>query len=120
MAAYIALLRKDGDSDFGVDFPDFPGCVTAGRTLEEAHRMAAEALTFHIESMVSDGEPLPEPSSLDTVMTDRHIRDAVAFLVEITRLSERIRVSVMLPENLIAAIDRMSSNRSRSLAEPAR
>ena len=33
---YVAYLHKDRDSDFGVSFPDFPGCVTAGRTLEEA------------------------------------------------------------------------------------
>ena len=40
MASYVALIRKDPASDYGVDFPDFPGCVTAGRTLEEARRMA--------------------------------------------------------------------------------
>ncbi len=28
MATYIALLRKEKDTDFGVDFPDFPGCIT--------------------------------------------------------------------------------------------
>lgn len=33
MTAYIALLRKKPTNDFGVDFPDFPGCVTAGKTL---------------------------------------------------------------------------------------
>lgn len=32
---YIAYLHKDGSSDFGVSFPDFPGCVTAGKTLEK-------------------------------------------------------------------------------------
>ena len=41
---YIAYLHKDRNSDYGVSFPDFPGCITAGKTLEEAHRMAAEAL----------------------------------------------------------------------------
>ena len=46
---YIAYLYKERDSDFGVSFPDFPGCVTAGRTLEEGRRMAAEALALHIE-----------------------------------------------------------------------
>ena len=45
---YIAYLHKDKDSDFGVSFPDFPGCVTAGRTLEEARQMAVEALTLHM------------------------------------------------------------------------
>jgi predicted RNase H-like HicB family nuclease len=32
MAEYIALIHKDAGSDFGVSFPDFPGCVTAGST----------------------------------------------------------------------------------------
>jgi predicted RNase H-like HicB family nuclease len=49
---YIALLRKDLDSDYGVDFPDFPGCITAGSTLEETRAMAAEALEFHIDGML--------------------------------------------------------------------
>ncbi|MBL0942631.1 MAG: type II toxin-antitoxin system HicB family antitoxin, partial [Alphaproteobacteria bacterium] len=33
---YIALIHKDKNSDFGVSFPDFPGCITAGKTLDEA------------------------------------------------------------------------------------
>jgi predicted RNase H-like HicB family nuclease len=52
MGIYIALLRKEKDSDFGVDFPDFPGCITAGKTLEEAHKGASEALRFHIKGML--------------------------------------------------------------------
>ena len=59
MAAYIALLRKDAGSDYGVDFPDLPGCVTVGRTLEEARRAAADALALHLESMAEDGEAAP-------------------------------------------------------------
>jgi predicted RNase H-like HicB family nuclease len=46
MAEYIALIHKDPDSDFGVSFPDFPGCVTADATLEEARALAAEALAL--------------------------------------------------------------------------
>ena len=121
MTTYIALLRKDQASDYGVDFPDFPGCVTAGRTLEEARRMAAEALDLHIEGMLEDREPIPEPSALDTVMRDPHHREAVAFLVDVpTRPTKAIRINVMLPEDLVAAIDRTTTNRSRFLAEAAR
>lgn len=43
MTSYVGLLRKDAASDYGVEFPDFPGCVTAGRDLDEARRMAVEA-----------------------------------------------------------------------------
>src|SRR5688572_32839008 len=49
MASYVALLRKGKKSDYSVSFPDFPGCITAGKTLDEAYRLAAEARAFHIE-----------------------------------------------------------------------
>jgi len=35
MASYIAVIHKDPDSDFGVSFPDFPDCITAGATIDE-------------------------------------------------------------------------------------
>ena len=68
MRQFIALIHKDAGSDFGVSFPDLPGCVTAGATLDEARDMAAEALALHLEGMVEDGEAIPEPSSLEAVM----------------------------------------------------
>ena len=121
MTAYIALLRKDTRSDYGVDFPDFPGCITAGRALEEARRMAEEALAFHVEGMRHDGEAIPPPSSMDAVMADRHNRNAVAFLVDLPAHSRRaIRINVSLPEDVVQSIDRVSANRSRFLAEAAR
>jgi predicted RNase H-like HicB family nuclease len=121
MATFIALLRKDKGSDYGVDFPDFPGCVTAGATLEEARRMAAEALELHIEGMTEDGMPLPAPASLDTIMTDPENADAVAFLVDVPATTSRaMRINVTLPADLVQAIDRQSRNRSGFLADAAR
>ena len=81
MSAYIALIHKEASSDYGVSFPDFPGCVTAGSTLEEARANAVEALAFHIEAMIEDGEAIPEPSELTEVMRDRENHDAVAVMV---------------------------------------
>ncbi len=121
MTAFIALLRKEATSDFGVDFPDFPGCVTAGVTLEQARLMAAEALALHIEGMVEDGASIPTPSPLDIIMDDIVNRDAVAFLVETaTRPVKAVRVNVMLPEDVVREIDRLTNNRSRFLADAAR
>lgn len=90
MPYYYALLRKDPDSDYSVDFPDFPGCITAGRTLEEVRHMAEEALIFHIEGMIEDGDPLPAPRGLDFVMADPDNHDALPFPVPV-------------PDNLLAA-----------------
>lgn len=80
MPHYIALIHKDPDSDYGVSFPDFPGCVTAGRTLEEARALAEEALSFHARSMAEDGEPLPAPSSLNAVSALPEFAGAVVAL----------------------------------------
>jgi predicted RNase H-like HicB family nuclease len=121
MTAYIALLRKDSDSDIGVEFPDFPGCVTAGRSLEEAPRMAAEALELHIDGMAEDHTEIPSPSTLDAVMAQAEHRDSVAMLIEVaTRPAKSVRVNVTLPQDLLDAIDRTTKNRSRFLAEAAR
>ena len=81
MRQFIALIHKDVQSEFGVSFPDLPGCVTAGATLDEARDMAAEALALHLEGMVEDGAAIPEPSSLEAVMADPTHRDGVAILV---------------------------------------
>ena len=81
MRQYIALIHKERDSDFGVSFPDLPGCVTAGATLDEARTMAVEALALHLEGLEADDAPLPEPSSLEKVMADADNRDGVAILV---------------------------------------
>lgn len=120
MTSYIALLRKDDDSDYGVDFPDFPGCVTAGRTLDEARRSASEALELHVEGLVKDGVVIPVATTLDAVMGEAENRDAVAFLVDVATAPARsVRINVMLPADLVDAIGRATTNRSRFLADAA-
>ncbi len=121
MASYIAILRKDPDSDYGVDFPDFPGCITVGTTLDEARVMAAEALDFHVDGMIENGDAIPEPSSLEAVMSDPDHRDGVAILVDLPRKpNPSTRINVMLPQDIIEAIDGVTNNRSRFLADAAR
>jgi predicted RNase H-like HicB family nuclease len=121
MTTYIALLRKERDSDFGVNFPDFPGCVTAGKSLDEARRMAVKALELHVRGMLEDHEAIPMPSSLEDVMDDPDNRDGVAVLIEApTKPAKSVRVNIMLPEDLLKEIDRATPNRSRFLADAAK
>ena len=105
---YIAYLHKDKGSDFGVSFPDFPGCVTAGRTLEEAREMAVEALTLHMAGTIEDGEALPEPSTLDQLADDPAMQGAVSFLVSAEAPEKTVRVNIRARESQIEAIDRLA------------
>jgi predicted RNase H-like HicB family nuclease len=80
---YIAYLHKEKTSDYGVSFPDFPGCITAGKSLEEARRCAGQALALHVRGMVEDGELIPGPSSLKELADDPAMQGAITFHVEI-------------------------------------
>jgi len=102
---YIAYLHKDNDSDYGVSFPDFPGCITAGTNLEEARKMAAEALSLHTAGMREDGESLPRPSTLDDLRNDPAMKGAVAFLVDLREPEVTVRVNITARESEVAEID---------------
>lgn len=119
MTDYIAIIHKDPESDFGVSFPDFPGCTTVGRTLDEAKDMAAEALQFHIQGMVEDGDEIPYPSSLDAVMADPDAKSGAALIVSAELPSKPLRVNVLLEERLLKAIASVNDNRSKFLTDAA-
>ena len=120
MRFYIALLREEADTDIGVSFPDFPGCVTAGSDLDEARANAAEALALHVAGMTEDGEAIPTPASLDCIMADAENNDGIAIAVPLESPARKARYNVTLDVELVAEIDAVTSNRSQFLEEAAR
>ena len=124
MPSYIAIIHKDPESSFGVSFPDFPGCITAGDTLDEAFRQAHEVLPFHIRGMIEDGEAIPSPSTLEQVTADPDNAGGVPTIVNVQIPGKAVRVNVTFDEGLLAAIDAFAKahglTRSGFLAEVAR
>ena len=116
MANYIAIVHKETKSDFGVSFPDFPGCITAGKNIDEAKDMAQEALTLHIHGMLEDGEQLPDPSRLEEIMSDPDYANAIAYLVvSVPDAKPRtVRVNVTVPEMILKKIDAAAKKRGMS------
>ena len=111
MREFIGLIHKDADSDYGVSFPDLPGCISAGRTLEEARVGAQEALALHIRGMQEDGETVPAPSSLDDILANAENSDAIAIVAIAPEVTPRaLRVNVTIPEDVLAQIDRYAES----------
>ncbi len=87
MPHYIALIHKDADSCYGVSFPDIPGVTTAGDTIDEAMRQAADVLVFAAEDWTnSDGSSgFKPPRTIDQLRNDPEFiedsRDAVVAAV---------------------------------------
>ena len=62
MLRYTVILER-GDTSWSVYVPDLPGCVAVGATREEALELIRGAINMHLEGMLEDGLPIPEPCS---------------------------------------------------------
>lgn len=58
-----AVIVEKGETSFGAYVPDLPGCVAVGKSKEEALKLIAEAIEFHIEGLRDNGEQVPLPHS---------------------------------------------------------
>jgi len=108
---YQAIFAGAGTEQIDVAFPDFPGCVTVAATIEEAQKRAAEVLTFHIQAMVDDGDPIPTGGAEDALLEmiqdyeeegHRVILASIAVDIPTGRAK---RVNVTLPEYVLEALD---------------
>ena len=61
MKLRYAVVFEQTPNNYAAYVPDVPGCVSTGKTWDEMLAMIREALAFHIEAMLEDGEPPPEP-----------------------------------------------------------
>ena len=64
---FTVVLHRDRDSDYGVTVPDLPGCFSAGKTFDEALDMVREAIELHLEGLIGDGQPIPEPIGISAM-----------------------------------------------------
>ena len=79
MAHYIALIHKEPDSGYGVSFPDLPGVITGGDTIDEAMQNAPDVLAFAAEDWSEQtGKPFPKPRSIDELRKDARFQNDAA------------------------------------------
>ena len=59
---YLVVIEK-GESSYGAYVPDLPGCIAVGETRLEVSQLIHEAIEFHVEGLLEDGQPVPPPAS---------------------------------------------------------
>lgn len=57
---YLILIEGGPPSNYSAWSPDVPGCVATGDTMEECVSEMRDAIAFHLEGLVEDGDPIPE------------------------------------------------------------
>ena len=121
---YVALLHKANkkSAPFGVIFPDFPGCIASGKTMDKAVGNARKALVFHMEGMFDASEPIPKLTSLEEILKNPENKTAIPALIRIVVLSGHIkRLNISMDQGLLTEVDKAAKltgrNRSEFLAD---
>lgn len=125
MRYFTALVHQEGNSAFGVTFPDLPGCFAAAETWAEIPAATADALDLWFEDM-----PDVDPAPMDQVRQRPEIKAAIAEGAVVMAVpyipadSALARVNVSLERGLLRAIDQTAKarhmTRSSFLASAAR
>ncbi len=68
------MRHKEPRSDYGVSVPDLPGCISAGRTIDEALAMVREAIELHLEGLIEESGVVPLPSLLEKLRANPEFR----------------------------------------------
>ena len=104
----IAFVHEE-EGRFGLSFPDFPGCISGGGSLDEAVLRGTEVLAAHVAVMAEFGDPLPRLRSRAEILADPEgadaAADAVLVAVPVDLPGRAVRVNVSLDEHLLKRID---------------
>jgi len=114
----LALLDKENDV-FGIRFPDYPGVISGGVTFGDAVNKGANALVFHIQGMVEDGDPVPTPWPAEVWISSKEISDEIASgtlpaMIEVELPGKAVRVNISIEEGLLSQVDKAASSSGQS------
>ena len=123
MQYFYAIVHKDTDSAFGVEFPDLPGCFSAADRIEDVMPNACEALELWFEDAAS-----VTPRRLEDIRNAAAVDLAAgAFVIAVPRIrrsGKPVRANISLDRGMLDAIDRAAAERrltrSAFLADAAR
>ena len=111
---YTALVDSR-EGAYGVVFPDLPGCVAMGYTVEDALINAEDALRDYTLDADQDGESLPEPTPFQSIDVPKGSQLVSIPLIRVS--GRKVRANLTLDEGVAAFID--SEARRRKMTRTA-
>ena len=123
MKYFYALVRKDADSAFGIEFPDLPGCFSAADEIEDLLPSACEALELWFEDQ-ADIVPMQLDQARALVAEDLAEGAFIVAVPLIRQTGKLVRANISLDRGMLDAIDKAAGERkltrSAFLADAAR
>jgi predicted RNase H-like HicB family nuclease len=106
---FPAVLERGAKATFGAWFPDFPGCVAAGKSQEQTIEKAENTLAQAVDVLFEQGRSLPEPTPIERIVLPRGCDLVAYFIVGVDPPDPSERVNVYLPKSLIGRVDRRAA-----------
>jgi antitoxin HicB len=97
----IRELSVDEGGGFFIEFPDLPGCMSDGDTVEEAIINGADAVKCWIAAASEVGRDIPEPGEIDSQSGKWVQRVPRSLHARLTKQAKREHVSL---NNLVVSI----------------
>lgn len=126
---FVALVHTDGAGSYGVSFPDAPGVVAVGKSIEEALESGRKGLRSHFNALQDEGFDVPEARPLEDVINDpafAHDRAEAILVSTITpapKTGKSLRINISIDEFQLERIDsaarKSGLTRSKFLVEGA-
>lgn len=116
MQHYPAFIEADKDGSASGWFPDIPGCIFAGNTIEEAIIDAQNSIDAHFEALAENGKDIPSAGSIQ----EHIVNDVTEFIngqwvlinVNMDKFDGRAeRINITLPHRLLHKIDEVVRNK---------
>src|ERR1700694_5670615 len=106
---YPAVLERGVKGTFGAWFPDFPGCVAAGKSQQETIEKAEHKLAQTVDELAEHDRPLPQPTPIERIVLPKGCDLLAYFIVGVDPPDPSERVNVYLPKSLIGQVDRRAA-----------
>jgi predicted RNase H-like HicB family nuclease len=102
---YPAVIEKSEGDTIAVWFPDFPDCVAAASTQEEAMQKAEHALQMSVSKSAEANRPLPAPGNIEAIKLPKTCTVIAFALIGVELPDPSERVNIYLPRSLLAEAD---------------
>jgi predicted RNase H-like HicB family nuclease len=117
MSYAIAVIHEE-NGVYGISFPDFPGCISTGRSIDEAIFKGGQALALHVAGMIEDDEALPFLHSVAELRSDPEFavdfEGATIAAVPVELPRRTVRVNISIDEGLLERVDRAAESAGQS------
>jgi predicted RNase H-like HicB family nuclease len=113
MATFIAIVRSHGRYGYAASFPDFPGCVVEGPTLDNVIAKAKEALPAHIQQLLDGNQRVCAPTAAEAIERGDALLLAA---IDVPDDLRAVQIDVAIPALALARIDSFAQRHGLSRA----